>query len=112
MRQRVSNYKVNTNDVRTLSEPSQTDVVSRDRTALEPTPSRLVLFQALGRECSSEHGPLAYRLFFRRFILNDVPMLDENAILDANDVRRDRSWFRFEGRREALDKVEEPVAAA
>src|SRR5579859_1781838 len=47
-----------------------------------------VLFSSVGWECSSEHGPLAYRLFFRRFILNDVPMLDQNAALDANDVRR------------------------
>ncbi len=33
---------------------------------------------SVARECSSEHGPLADRLFFRRFILNDVPMLDKN----------------------------------
>jgi hypothetical protein len=40
--------------------------------------SRCVIFSSVGWECSSEHGPLAYRLYFRRFILNDVAMLDED----------------------------------
>src|SRR5207253_6347232 len=37
-------------------------------------------FSNLSRECSSEHRPLAYRLFFRRFILNYVPMLDQDSL--------------------------------
>ena len=40
----------------------------------------------LGRECSSQHGPLAYRLFFRHFILNDVPMLDKDSVLNAHNI--------------------------
>src|SRR5437899_9298828 len=38
---------------------------------------------SVGRECSSEHGPLAYRLFFRRFILNYV----EQALTARSNVR-------------------------
>jgi hypothetical protein len=38
------------------------------------------------RECNSEHGPLAYRLFFRRFILNDVPMFDKDSVLNAHNI--------------------------
>src|SRR5271170_7686723 len=45
-----------------------------------------MFFSTVGRECSSEHGPLAYRLFFRRFILNDVPMLDKDSVLNAHDI--------------------------
>jgi len=41
---------------------------------------------SLGRECSSEHGPLAYRLFFSRFILNDVPMRDKDSVLNAHNL--------------------------
>ncbi len=40
----------------------------------------------LGRECSSEHRPLAYRLFFRRFILNDIPMLDKHSVFSAHNI--------------------------
>src|SRR5260370_27730754 len=43
-------------------------------------------FSSVGRERSSEHGPLAYRLFFRRFILNDVPMLDKDSVLNAHNI--------------------------
>jgi len=43
-------------------------------------------FSSVGRECSSEHGPLAYRLFFRHFILNDVPMLDKDSVLNAHNI--------------------------
>jgi len=33
-----------------------------------------------------EHGQPAFRLFFRRFILNDVPMLAKNSILKAHNI--------------------------
>src|SRR5437667_144291 len=38
------------------------------------------------RECSSEHRLLACRLLLRRFILNDVPMPDEESVLNAHDI--------------------------
>src|SRR6266699_2627669 len=97
-------------------------------------PSRFVFFSILSRECSSEHGPLAYGLFFRRFILNDVPMLDKDSVLNAQNIcgnpihgstetakapvddhevslSHDHSRFVFQRWWDALDKVEEPVAA-
>src|SRR5260370_15746735 len=37
-------------------------------------------------KCVPEHGPLAYRLFFRCFMLNDVPMLDKDSVLNAHDI--------------------------
>src|ERR1700722_3073943 len=87
----------------------------------------------VGRECSSEHGPLAYRLIFRRFILNDVPMLDQNAVLNAHDIcgnpiqgstetakspvhdheislGNDRSRFVLQGWWKALNEVEQTLA--
>src|SRR5438132_13285568 len=41
---------------------------------------------SVGRECSTEHGQLAYRLFFRRFILNDIPMLDQDSVLNTHNI--------------------------
>src|SRR5216684_6088897 len=34
----------------------------------------------------SEHRSFTLRLFFGHFILNDIPMLDQKAVLDANNV--------------------------
>src|SRR5438876_1784858 len=91
-------------------------------------------FSSVGRECSSEHGPLAYRLFFRRFILNDVPMLDKDSVLNAHNIcgnpihrstetakspvhdhevslSHDRSRFVLQRWWDALDQIEETVAA-
>src|ERR1700746_2987667 len=88
------------------------------------------MFSSIGRECSSEHGSLACRLFFRRFVLNDVPMLDKDSALNAHNVcgnpvdrstetaespvhhhelslSHDRSWLVLERRRKALDEIEE-----
>src|SRR5712691_10512367 len=89
-------------------------------------------FSNLSRECSSEHGPLAYRLFFRRFILNDVPMLHKDPVLNAHNVcgnpihrstetakspvhddevslSHDRSRFVLQRRRQALDEIEQTL---
>src|SRR5216683_5794803 len=108
-------------------------MTSRDRAALEPT-RRDLFFFSVGRECSSEHGLLAYRLFFRRFILNDVPMLDKDSVLNAHNIcgnpihrstetakspvhdhevslSHDRSRFVLQRWWDALDKIEETVAA-
>src|SRR6202051_1890367 len=97
-------------------------------------PRRDLFFSSVGRECSSEHGPLAYRLFFCLFILNDVPMLDEGSVVNAhnicgNPIHRsaetakppvddhdvslchDRSRFVLQRWRKALDEIEQTVAA-
>src|SRR5580704_15196465 len=91
-------------------------------------------FSTVGRESASEHGPLAFRLLFRRFILNDVPMLDKNSVLNAHNICRnpihrsaeiakspvhdhefslghDRSRFVLQGWRDALNEIEQAVAA-
>src|SRR5882672_8869614 len=97
-------------------------------------PARRDLFSSVGRKCSSEHGPLADRLLFRRFILNDVPMLDKNSVLNAHDIggnpihrgseiakspvhdhqvslSHDRSRFVLQRGWDALDQIEETIAA-
>src|SRR5207237_435242 len=74
----------------------------------------------------------AYRLFFRRFILNDVPMLDKDSVLDAHNIcgnpihrstetakssvhdnevsfSHDRSWFVFQGWWDAFDEIEQTL---
>src|ERR1700730_7611558 len=38
------------------------------------------------RKTCSEHRSFTLRLFFRHFILNDIPMLDQKAVLEANNV--------------------------
>jgi hypothetical protein len=98
---------------------------------LENLPVETCSFSSAGRECSSEHGPLAYRLFFRHFILNDVPMLDKDSVLNAHNICRnpihrstetakspvhdhevslshDRSRFVLQRWREALDTPQPP----
>src|SRR5260370_12383335 len=56
------------------------------REAALELPVETCSFSSVGRECSSEHGPLAYRLFFSRFILNDVAMLDKDSVLNAHNI--------------------------
>src|ERR1700730_793884 len=43
----------------------------------------------IGRECTAEHWLATLRLFARGLVLDHVPVLDQNAVLAANDVRRD-----------------------
>src|ERR687892_2205469 len=42
---------------------------------------------ALDGKAVAEHGATAFGLRFRRFVLNHVPMLDEDSIDHANEVR-------------------------
>src|SRR5580700_2245153 len=74
----------------------------------------------------------ALRLFFRRFILNDVPMLHKDSVLNAHnicgnpinrqaEIRKspmdhdeisigdDRSWLILERRRKTLDEIEQTL---
>src|SRR5438874_2179040 len=76
-----------------------------------------------------EHRSFARRLFFGRFILNNVPVLDKDPLLDTHNIcgnpihssteiakssvhdhevtlSHDRSWFVFQGGGQALDKIE------
>src|ERR1700758_1518339 len=88
----------------------------------------------LFRETCPEHWSFAFRLLFSRFILNDVPMLDKDSVLNAENiccnpvdgqaevressvgdykvsVGYDRSWLVLEGWRKALDEIEQAFAA-
>src|ERR1700730_7040251 len=40
----------------------------------------------VGRKFVPAHVPLAYRLFFGRFILNDVPKLHKDSVLNAHNI--------------------------
>src|SRR5450631_1424932 len=44
-------------------------------------------FSSVGRQRSSEHGPLAFRLPFGGLILNHIPMLHEYPVFDAQNIR-------------------------
>src|SRR5580692_2692632 len=82
----------------------------------------------------SEHGSAAFRLLCRGLILNDVPMLDEDSVLNAHNIcgnpihrstetakssvhnhevplSHDRSRLVLQCRRNALDEVEQPFTA-
>src|SRR5690349_8684592 len=50
------------------------------------------------REGVAEHGPAALGSFSSRFVLDDVPMLDEDSFLDPQDVRSDPVRRRAEPR--------------
>ena len=86
------------------------------------------------RETCPEHGGFAFRLFFGGFILNDVLMLDEDSVLNADNIGGDpiqgstetakspvddyevslsqeRSGFVLQRWWDALDKVEETLTA-
>src|SRR6185436_82314 len=88
---------------------------------------------SIHRKCVAEHRLSTFGLLARRFVLNDIPVLDQHAIFDANDVRRDPvhrrakagestvnyheitfshdySWLILQRGREALDKVEQAIA--
>src|ERR1700692_4297236 len=88
----------------------------------------------VGREGLSEHGKAALRLFFRRFILNDVPMLDKDSVFNAHNIcgnpihrstetatspvpnhevslGHDRSGFVLQRWWDALDKIEKTLTA-
>src|SRR5260370_36274026 len=85
-------------------------------------------------ESLSEHRSATFRLFSCGLILNHIPMLDQNAIFDANDVRRnpvhglsearkspvhdnevslsnDHSRFVLQRWWDALDKIEQAFSA-
>src|SRR5882724_8076652 len=38
------------------------------------------------RKTCSEHRSFTLRLFFGRFVLNDIPMLDKDAVLNAQNI--------------------------
>ena len=38
------------------------------------------------RKTCSEHRSFTLRLFFGRFILNDIPMLDKDSVLNAQNI--------------------------
>src|SRR5260370_14415188 len=86
------------------------------------------------RERSAEHRIPALGLLLGSLVLNDIPVFDENPILQANDVRCDPvhrqsdvgestmnddvvvfskndPWLILERRRRGFDEVEEPVSS-
>src|ERR1700730_7428558 len=86
----------------------------------------------IGRERAGEPWLTAVLLLLCGLVLDHIPMLDQNAIFDANDVRRNpvhreaevrkssvhddeipftynRSGFIFESRRKALDEIEQAL---
>src|SRR6266849_4874480 len=86
------------------------------------------------RKTCPEHGSFTLRLFFGRFILNDVPMLDKDSVLNAQNIcgnrihrsaetakssvhddevslSHDRSRLIPQGWRRAPDEIEKAIAA-
>jgi hypothetical protein len=82
----------------------------------------------------SKHWLSALRLFLGSLVLNDIPMLDQDPVFHADNIRRnpvdrqsetrettvddddvsfryDYSWLIPEGGRNALDQVEETITA-
>ena len=85
-------------------------------------------------ETASEHRETALGFRLRSLVLKNVPVFDENSIDDAEDVRRDPALWPavtreasmddhevavghdharliFQRRRDALDQIEETIAA-
>src|SRR5579862_929573 len=53
-------------------------------------------------ESLSEHGSATFRLFFCGLVLNHIPMLDQDSILDANYVRRNPVHWQAEVRKSSV----------
>src|SRR5712664_2386419 len=91
--------------------------------------SHFVLWESL-----AEHGSATFRLLFCGLILNDVPMLDNDSVLNAHNIRgnpihrsaeiakspvhdhevslsHDRSRFVLQRWWKALDEIEQTLAA-
>ena len=56
--------------------------LARSWTTFVPTTSRI------HRKCVAKHRFSTFGLLPCRFVLNDIPVLDQHAIFDTNDVRR------------------------
>src|SRR5882757_401108 len=97
-------------------------------------PARRAFRSSVQRKRVAEHRPAALGLLLSRLVLDDVPVLDRDTILDPEDVRRDpvhgcpeprkppmnddevtighdRPGLVLQRRRQALDEVEEALAA-
>src|SRR5256885_12960708 len=55
----------------------------------KPSRRRACPTSRIHRKCVAEHRVSAFGLLLSRLVLNDIPVLDQHAILDANDVCRD-----------------------
>ena len=94
----------------------------------------MTLFARLFRECIAEHRIPALGMLLGSLVLNNIPVLNENSILQANDVRCDpvhrqsdvgepamdddvvtfcknHARLVLERLRRGLDKIEEPVSS-
>src|SRR6202043_570482 len=58
----------------------------------------------------AKHGLAALRLLLGRLVLDDIPMLGEEAILDAKDVRRDPVHGCPEPRKTSVDNDEVAIS--
>src|SRR6516164_4253705 len=74
---------------------------------ISPVQKGLLFIQRSGsvvpRERVAEHRPAALGLLPGRLILDDIPVLDEESVLDAEDVRRDPVRRRPEPREATVD---------
>jgi hypothetical protein len=94
----------------------------------------MLLAGGIFRKSCTEHGSLTLGLLFGRFILNNVPMLDKDSVLNAHNIcgdpihRRtetakspvhdhkvslshDHSGFVLQRWRDAFDEIEQALAA-
>src|ERR1700680_2778530 len=61
---------------------------------------------ALGLELVAEHWSTALRLFSCGLVLNHVPVLDEQSVLETNDIGGDPVHRRAKARETAMDHYE------
>src|SRR6202023_1372137 len=69
-----------------------------------------VLFaDGIFREACPEHWSFTLRLLFSRFILNYVPMLDEDSVLNAHNIRGDPIYWSTETAKSPVHDYEVPL---
>src|SRR5882757_3202120 len=66
-------------------------------------PARRAFRSSVQRKRVAEHRPTALGLLLSRLVLDDVPMLDEDPVLNPKDVRRDPVDGRPESRKTSMD---------
>src|SRR5258705_229809 len=85
------------------------------------------------RKCVAKHRVSAFGLLLSRLVLNDIPVLDQNPVLDAQDIRRNpihrnpkagespvddheiaighnHPWLILERGRNAFDEIKKAIA--
>src|SRR5438445_9657505 len=76
----------------------------------KPSRRRARSTSRIHRKRVTKHWVSTFGLLLRRFVLNDIPVLDQNSVFDANDVRGNPVHRRAEAREPPVEITRSPSA--